>query len=144
MTKTLGMIFADTARLHHRYHHSVFDSFGIHRGQSRLFFVLNSEEGPINQTHLAEKLNISASTLTRMVQSLERKGYLTRRTDEQDQRQTLITLTPEGRAVHDRCREEFIRVDERIFGTFTEEEQESLRDMLIRIQEQFLGELERK
>ena len=72
--KPLGVVFADTARIHNRFHHMVFESFGIYRGQPRLFFALHDEKEPINQTMLAKKMNISASTLTRMVQTLEKNG----------------------------------------------------------------------
>ncbi len=128
------MTFGDTARLYHKYHHMILESFGIYRGQHRLFFALNEKQGPISQTSLARIMNISASTLTRMVQSLEKKGFVMRHTDEKDQRQTLISLTPEGQAIHDRIKELFIKTDESMFHSFTEEEQEKLRDFLGRIQ----------
>ncbi len=142
--KPLGIVFSDTARLHHRFHHMIFESFGIYRGQPRLFFVLHDEREPINQTSLAKKMNISPSTLTRMVQSLEKKGLVVRHIDENNQRQTLISLTEEGKAVHLQIRDLFSRTDERIFHSMTEEEQEIFRKLLLKVQEQMSLALEER
>ncbi|MDC7224745.1 MAG: MarR family transcriptional regulator, partial [Spirochaetales bacterium] len=119
--KLLGALFTETSRMHRRFHQSIFESFHIHRGQPELFFALHEEKGPINQTQLARKLNMAPSTLTRMAQSLEKKGYVIRRPDEKDQRQTLIALTEEGYAIHDRIKTRFVEADKRIFKGLDEE-----------------------
>jgi DNA-binding MarR family transcriptional regulator len=133
--KLLGELFTETSRMHRRFHQSTFESFGIYRGQPELFFTLYKEKGPINQTGLAQKLKMAPSTLTRMVQSLERKGYIARRTDKNNQRQILISLTPEGRIIHDKLKKRLTEADQRIFRDFNKEEQEQLRKLLLRIQD---------
>lgn len=142
--ENLGAVFSRTARLHHRYHHSILDNFGIFRGQPQLFFALNQEEGSINQRCLAKKMNISPSTLTRMAQALEKRGYVTRHSDDHDQRQTLISLTSEGRKVHDQIKQQFDQIDKQLFRNFTEAEQSQIRSYLLRIQKQLVEELKKE
>jgi len=139
--KRLGSIFADTSRLHHRYHHSIFERFNLHRGQCRIFIKLKDSEG-ISQKELASRMNISPATLTRMVQNMEKNGYITRKTSEADQRITLIHLTEKGietRAIIDK---KLKAIDEKIFKNFNEEERKILEDMLLRIQKQLLEEID--
>jgi DNA-binding MarR family transcriptional regulator len=138
---TLGSIFTDTSRLHHRYHHLVFESFNLHRGQSRLFYKLADSDG-ISQTELAHRMNIAPATLTRMVQNMEKNGYVSRQTAANDQRVTLIHLTEKGIKTRAIIKEKLKTVDRKIFKNFTKADKESLQEMLMRIQTQLLQEIE--
>ena len=138
--ETLISVFTDTSRLHHKYHHSVFESFNLHRGQGRLFEKLESGDG-ISQKELARRMNISPATLTRMVQNMEKHNLVTRVTDPKDQRITLITITKEGIRVKDLLKKRLQIVDEKIFKNFSTNEKEVLQDMLLRIQEQLKMEI---
>jgi DNA-binding MarR family transcriptional regulator len=138
---TLGSIFTDTSRLHHRYHHAVFESFNLHRGQSRLFNKLEDSDG-ISQKELANRMNIAPATLTRMVQNMEKHGYVSRQTAANDQRVTLIHLTEKGIRTRAIIKEKLKAVDRKIFKNFTKAEKASLQEMLIRIQTQLLQEIE--
>lgn len=138
--KNIGSIFTDTARLHHRYHHNIFTSNNLFPGQNRLFDKL-SDSGEISQKELAKKMNIAPATLTRMVQNMEKRGYLSRQKDINDQRITLIRLTPKGIEAHLSINKKLKAVDKHIFKHFTEEETRILKDMLKRIQNQLLEEM---
>lgn len=136
----LGSIFTDTSRLHHRYHHTIFESFNLHRGQCRLLGKLQEEEG-ISQRELASRMNISAATLTRIVQNMEKNSFITRETSPNDQRVTLIHLTPKGVETRALLDAKLRAVDRKIFKNFTAEEKSLLQNMLLRIQEQLLLEI---
>ncbi|MDC7220272.1 MAG: MarR family transcriptional regulator [Spirochaetales bacterium] len=142
--KLLGALFTETSRMHRRFHQSIFESVGIYRGQPELFFTLSKEKAPINQSSLAKKLKMAPSTLTRMAQSLEKKGYVSRHSDEKDQRQTLISLTEEGRKIQKAIQSQFAEMDEGIFKDFNDEEKQQLRGYLLRIQESITREQEKK
>src|ERR1700744_1848373 len=77
--------------------------------QYRSLVVLASR-GPQGMAALAEALSVNASTASRLVERLVRKGYVRRRTDRQDRRQVRIGLTERGRdlvrLVTDRRRQE--------------------------------------
>lgn len=51
--------------------------------------------GPISQAELAERLSITAATAARLVDRMERDGWVTRRPDPQDGRANLVTPTPQ-------------------------------------------------
>jgi DNA-binding MarR family transcriptional regulator len=52
--------------------------------------------GPIRVSRLAEELMLDASTTSRHVRHLETAGLLARAPDPEDQRATLLTVTPQG------------------------------------------------
>lgn len=138
---TLISVFTDTSRLHQKYHHKIFESFNLHRGQGRLFNKLGEADG-ITQRELATRMNITPATLCRMVQNMEKKGLVFRKTDENDQRKTLVYLTDEGLTVRRKLNEKLQIIDGKIFQDFTKEEIDQLEIMLLRIQDQLKKELD--
>ncbi len=138
--KILGSIFTDTSRLHQRYHHSIFKSFNLHRGQSRLLSKLSDNE-EINQRELTNRMNVSPATLTRIVQNMERNGFITRTISQKDQRNTIIKLTPKGAETKDLLNKKLKAVDKKIFEDFTTDEKEILHNYLLRIQDKLQEEM---
>ena len=67
-----------------------------YRGQGRILVALSKEDN-INQTQLAERLNITPQTLGIALRKLEAQGLISRSSGEQDKRTRLIRLTEEGR-----------------------------------------------
>ena len=53
--------------------------------------------GPVTATDLAVKEHIRPQSLTRLLASLTRRGYISRQPDRADRRRLLITLTAEGK-----------------------------------------------
>ncbi len=60
----------------------------------------------VRQGDLAELMNISAPSMTRLVEILEEAGWVERRRDPQDQRCLLLVLTPVGHKTIDTLRDE--------------------------------------
>ncbi len=60
----------------------------------------------LRQGDLAELMNISAPSMTRLVEILEDAGWVERRRDPDDQRCLLIVLSPVGRKTLDTLRDE--------------------------------------
>ncbi|MBF9017698.1 MULTISPECIES: MarR family winged helix-turn-helix transcriptional regulator [unclassified Oceanispirochaeta] len=139
--KSLENSFTETAHAYHRYLHSRFGSIGLHRGQPRLMSRLWEEDG-ISQKVLAKRMNITAATLTRMVQSLEHGGFISRKKDALDQRVTRIFLTEKG----ENCREEmesiFKNIEESVFGDFTKKEMERFELILLKIRTKLYREMD--
>ncbi len=61
------------------------------------------EEGNQTVSGLGEKLFLESNTLTPILKKLEAAGYLRRQRDTADERQVLVTLTDEGRALRERA-----------------------------------------
>jgi DNA-binding MarR family transcriptional regulator len=60
-----------------------------------------NREGPVRVTTLATAAGIGQSSMTELVQRLERQGLVTRINDPEDGRAALVTITNAGRALLD-------------------------------------------
>ena len=54
-----------------------------------------------------EYLSVSKAAVSQMLNSLEKRGYLTRETDTNNRRNIIVVLTKEGRAIFEKKNEEF-------------------------------------
>ena len=54
-------------------------------------------KGPVTATDLATRESIRPQSLTRLLASLEKRGFVSRQPDKRDRRRLLITLTAEGK-----------------------------------------------
>ena len=63
------------------------------------------EHRKVSVKELGERLHLDSGTLTPLLKGLEKKGYITRRRSESDERVLLIELTEEGDALKDAAAE---------------------------------------
>lgn len=66
------------------------------------------ERGPLRSQALASALMLDKSTVTRVIDGLERKGYVERRPDPDDGRALSLCATRAGRALYKRINDELI------------------------------------
>lgn len=71
---------------------------GISEQKWRVIRVLE-EVGPMEQTALAKEACLLLPSLTRMLQSMEEEGLLSRAPDENDRRKSIVQITAAGRRV---------------------------------------------
>jgi MarR family transcriptional regulator, organic hydroperoxide resistance regulator len=90
-------------RLHRQALQKAMDDRGIHHSEAICLRIVAKNEG-VSQRQLADMLHISQPQVTKVLQSLERNGFIVRRVDENDQRRTLAFLTPAGRDEEGRYR----------------------------------------
>lgn len=82
-----------------KYRNRQLTQYGITHGQSKLLHMLILEEGRvITQRDIERKFSISPSTVTSMLNTLERGGFLYREVDASDARVRRIHLTDKGRS----------------------------------------------
>ncbi len=86
-------------------------------------------------------MNVTAATLTRIVRNMEKNGFITRHISPKDQWITLIYLTEKGVETRSLIDAKLRAVDRKIFKKFTSDEKAVLQNMLLRIQEQLLEEI---
>ncbi len=70
-----------------------------------LLLVLLETEGEQTMSQLAAAFDLDASTVTRQIAPLERRGFVVRTRSDEDRRATLVSITPEGRAERQSVRE---------------------------------------
>ncbi|MBR6349903.1 MAG: MarR family transcriptional regulator [Lachnospiraceae bacterium] len=63
------------------------------------------EHRKVSVKELGERLHLDSGTLTPLLKGLEKKGYITRRRSESDERVLLIELTEEGDALKEAAAE---------------------------------------
>ncbi len=71
---------------------------GLSLQQLRLLYVLR-DASPLTASELARRLGVTPSTLTGLLDRLEREGYVGRTRDTADRRQVFPALTDPGRQV---------------------------------------------
>ncbi len=89
--------------------------------QSRVLFTLFIQDGRLQQ-EISDLLFQEKSSTSRLIDSLERKGYVQRKQSEQDERQKLIFLTPAGAAMQEPCVMVAREAQEKLKKQFTPEE----------------------
>jgi DNA-binding MarR family transcriptional regulator len=135
--ESLDLLLANICHLHHSRVHKLLDSLGLYRGQPPVLRVLWQQEGP-TQTELAEHLKITPATMTKMLQRMEKAGFIQRKIDPADQRISRVYLTDAGRAVQNEVEAVFRQIEEETFANFTFEERVLLRRFLLQIRENLL------
>ena len=107
---------------------------GLTMTQLRVLFILRAEDGASARA-LAERLNVTPSTLTRIVDRLVGQGLVRRTVDEEDRRLVRHCLTDAGAStVEELERAGRTRLNE-VFGRLSREELErlvtALRDLAV-------------
>ncbi|MDO4345737.1 MAG: MarR family transcriptional regulator [Eubacteriales bacterium] len=109
---------------------------GRHRGQKRILQIL-LDSPRISQKELTEKLNIEPGSMSEVLSKLEDKGMVRRERDTIDRRKMMITLTKEGQDAAKQCAE---GLDEDILEILSDEEKESLKQILGKLLEHWRAE----
>ncbi|MGE0700864.1 MAG: MarR family winged helix-turn-helix transcriptional regulator [Hyphomicrobiaceae bacterium] len=103
LNRSLGFLLADVSRLVRQRFDSRASGLGLTRAQWRVLAQLRRREG-INQTALAEILEIEPITLGRHIDRLVDKGFVERRPDPADRRAWRLHLRAEVQPILDRLR----------------------------------------
>ena len=74
--------------------------------------------------------------VNRACKELEERGLVTREPNAKDGRSHLLELTQAGREMHGEIMPLALEMERRLFSTFSEEEIETFRSLLLRIKEE--------
>lgn len=72
-------------------------ALNLGRGSGRVKALLWLAEGPLSLSGIAEAVGVDAPYATLIVDTLEARGLVERRSDPADRRRKLVSLTPEGK-----------------------------------------------
>ena len=135
--ENIDLILANIGHLHRTRITQLFDALGLYQGQPRVLRLLWMQEG-LTHTELAERLKVTPATTTKMLQRMEKTGFLVRRPDEQDQRVSRVFLTETGRRVQAEVEKLFRQMEQETFAGLSDEEREVLRGLLLRVRDNLL------
>jgi DNA-binding MarR family transcriptional regulator len=102
---------------------------GISVSQCYALETLNAH-GPLTANELAEKMFLKISTVTRVVDQLVKKNYVTREAGDQDRRVRVIKLTRDGETVFQETWNNVFESEKTILQNFPEQHREMLIDFL--------------
>ncbi|THA70780.1 MarR family transcriptional regulator [Streptomyces sp. A0958] len=80
------------------FNQAVADRLGLHPTDLQCLNLLGLEAGPVTTGRVAELTGLTTGSATRLVDRLERAGYVTRARDTADRRRVLVTIVPERMA----------------------------------------------
>lgn len=104
---------------------------GLTSSQAGIVSYIQKKGNPgIMAGELAKGLNLSKATISEMINLLEKKSLIMRRTDENDARKSMIFLTKKGMEQKSFLRNVSVESETILLRGMTEEEQEELNRLL--------------
>jgi MarR family 2-MHQ and catechol resistance regulon transcriptional repressor len=92
------MAIVRAAELFKKESSTIFKNYGLTFSQYNVLRVLDaSKNGQNNITNVRSIMLVSGSRITGLAQRLEKKGFLIRKSDPDDERIKILEITPEGR-----------------------------------------------
>ena len=131
---TLDFSLAQVCHHHHFRTNTLLEAIGLYRGQPPVLFALWDQEG-LTHTELAERLQNTPATITKMIQRMEKAGFVQRRPDANDQRVSRVYLTEAGRAIQARLQAIWDTMEAETFAGLSDEERLLLRRFLQHIRQ---------
>ena len=130
LTRSLGFLLGDVSRLIRMRFDARAEELGLTRAQWRVLAQLRRREG-INQSALAEILEIEPITLVRHIDRLVAKELVERRPDPNDRRAWKLYLKEEVQPILDRLRELSEQIRNDALAGIPAEQREQLIDNLL-------------
>ena len=93
-------------------------------------YLYRHRDTPVFQRDIEREFSITRSTVTNILQLMERKGYIERRSVPQDARLKQLVLTEEGICFHEKTMLCFHQTDDYVAGLLTAEENTELLRLL--------------
>ncbi|MBN1220410.1 MAG: MarR family transcriptional regulator [Anaerolineae bacterium] len=133
-SESIDFLLAQICKLHFTRAHVLFEEIGLYRGQPPVLRMLWEREG---RTHseLAAQLNVQPATITKMIQRMERAGFVARRPDPRDERVSRVYLTEAGRNVQADVQRIWRTLEAETFAGLKKEELGMLRQFFERIRD---------
>ena len=98
-------------------------------------YLYRHRDEPVFQRDIEREFSITRSTVTNILQLMERKGYIERRSVPQDARLKQLVLTEEGICFHEKTMLCFHQTDDYVAGLLTAEENTELLRLLNKLRD---------
>lgn len=130
--ESVGFLVRDTHRAFSKVLGTAIADAGVTVG---MWFFLRSlwEEDGLTQRELSRRIGMTEPTTVSAIDTMEKRGFVTRRVDRADRRRRLIYLTESGRALKRALLPLAYDVNVAAVGSLTEDEVATLRALLSRL-----------
>ena len=125
------LLLANQSMMHKQLLSQLRDT-GLTLGQPKVLEYLHAHDGA-HQAEIARACHVEAATLTSLLNRMEERGLLERRTRPGDRRSYFIFLTPAGGALARRVEEAFRELEETAFRGVEEADRQRFLEMFRRI-----------
>ncbi len=132
MNQNLGRVLMPLSRAIAQEQAKVLQPFQLTSGEMPFYLALAREDG-ITQEALSARVRVDKSVTTRVIRSLEAKGFVRRERNEQDRRSNLIYLTGRGREMNQDVLAALTRYNEQFIRLLSPEEYGGLLASLLKI-----------
>jgi len=107
----------------------------ISQGRFIVLILLNHQpDTPVNPADLADRANVTRATMTGLVDTLERDGFVRRENAPDDRRMMLVRLTDRGRTFLDDILPEYFRRIAAVMARLSESERKTLVALMGKIE----------
>lgn len=103
-----------------------------------LEYLFVNRDKKIFQKDIEHQFNLRRSTVTEILNNMEKNGFITRVQVKEDGRLKQIVLTEKGNETQDRIKLQLKEIDDKVRSALTEEEQNQLSIMLDKITNKLL------
>jgi DNA-binding MarR family transcriptional regulator len=131
IVRTAGLLLAEVAAVTQRY--------GLSPAGMNVLTILEHAPEPLSPRVIAEALIVTSSTVTGLLDSLEKRGFIRRSSHPSDRRMLLIEITDAGSALMRDLGEPLVRSEMEWLSCLTAREQERLIGLLGRVQHHVAG-----
>lgn len=131
---SLHGLLRQVIRQHFIRSHFLFRKVGLHKGQPLILALLWEGEG-LTQKEIVEALGLRPSTVTIMLQRMEKARLLQRKADQRDMRFSRVYLTEKGQYLREKVELIEKQLDKECFSSFTSEEKMLLKGFLLKIRD---------
>lgn len=128
--KKLGFLISNIFNDYTNYMNSYLEKMDLTLSQTRVLLVLALNNG-VSIDFLAEKSNIGKSSVTKSVKILEKKGFLTKDINPEDNRKKIVKITNKGRNIQKEALKINNEIEESIVSVIGEEEIKILKKQLM-------------
>lgn len=108
-------------------------------GQPKVFDFLKDHDGCI-QKEIAVGCQIETASVTSILLTMEKRGFIERRSINDNRRAHYVFLTEEGKRIANLVREAMLKVEEQVLENFTTEEKEILIKLLKKANYNLIGD----
>ena len=98
-------------------------------------YLYRNQDRPVFQRDIERDFSITRSTVTNILQLMEKKGYIERQSVPQDARLKMLVLTEKGKIFHEKTMQALHQTDEFVSSLLTEEENAELLRLLNKLRE---------
>jgi DNA-binding MarR family transcriptional regulator len=130
----INFLLGGIGRLQRAQMNEALSSVGVYAGQEMFLWHLWRQDG-LTQSQLVERMCVQPSTVSKMLDRMEKAGLVMRQSDPGDSRASRVYLTEQGRRCQDAVGKVWKDIEQRLTEGMSLEERLLLRRLLLQIYE---------